>query len=159
MDLAKTFDTINDYSKFIVTLWSGYIGVTMAVLGWLITLRSGTGHQLDWPAIVILIVAYLAVSWMFHRGLFQYHEILKKLMKLADELAKDEAYGLRKAATKNLASDPDAPASGSADAMLQMFDRGPPIHTLDLSLGYVWYVAIAVSVIMLALKVAPTSAS
>src|SRR5580704_12980475 len=158
MDLAKTFDTINDYSKFIVTLWSGYIGVTMAILGWLITLRSN-GHQMDWKAIAILIAAYLAVSWMFHRGLSQYHEILKKLMKLADELAKDEAYRLRKAAAKNLESDPNAPASGSADALLQMFDRGPPIHTLDLSLGYVWYVAIAVSVIMLTLQVAPTSGS
>jgi hypothetical protein len=98
-------------------------------------------------------VAYLVVSWMFHRGLSQYHDILKKLMKLADELAKDEAYRLRKTAAKNIESDPSAPTSGSADAMLEMFDRGPPIHTLDLSLGYVWYVAIAVSVIVFALKV------
>jgi len=152
MDLAKTFDTINDYSKFIVTLWSGYIGVTMAVLGWLITLRSN-GHQLDWTALILLIVVYVSTSWIFHRGLFQYHEILKKLMKLGDELAKDEAYRLRKAAAKNRQDDPSAPVSESADAMLEMFDRGPPIRTLNLSLNYVWYVALAVSVIMIALKV------
>jgi hypothetical protein len=151
MDLEKTFNTINDYSKFLITLWSGYIGVTTLAIGWLMTLRGST-HQLDWPQVFALIAAYILVSGIFYSVLLQYHHVLKRLMKLADELAKDEAYRLRTAAAKNLLTDPEAPASGSVEALLELFDRRPAVRSLDCSLVFVWWVAGAVIVIMLALK-------
>jgi hypothetical protein len=145
MDLGKTFDTINDYSKFLVTLWSGYIGVTTLAIGWLMTLRGNT-HQLDWPQVLVLVGAYLLVSFIFYRVLSQYHDVLKKLMKLADNLAKDEANQWR-------TSDPSAHAPGSVGALIELFDRQPRVRALDDSLKFVWCVAIIVSAIMLALNV------
>jgi hypothetical protein len=151
MDLEKTFNTINDYSKFLVTLWAGYIGITTAAIGWLITLRGGK-PPLDWTADLIVIAAYILVSFIFHRVLCQYHDVLKKLMKLADELAKDEADRLRTAAANNLPSQPIAAASCSVGALLELFDRHPRVRALDDSLKFVWYVAGIVSAIMLAVK-------
>jgi hypothetical protein len=152
MDLEKTFNTINDYSKFLVTLWAGYIGITTAAIGWLVTLHGGK-PPLDWTVVVVVIAAYILVSFIFYRVLSEYHDVLKKLMKLADNLAKDEANRWRTPTANNLPSDPSAHAPGSVGALLELFDRQPRVRALDDSLKFVWCVAIIVSVIMLALNV------
>ena len=106
-------------------------------IGWLITLRNNSGHPLEWKALLVVIGAYAAVSWIFYRVLSQYHDPLKKLLKLGDELAHE------KAAESSL---------GSNESLLELFNRQPGIRALNDSLGYVRVAAVIVIAIMVTVR-------
>jgi hypothetical protein len=86
MTFEKALPLAIDYGKFIVQLWNYYIVLVVAMIGWLVTLRSKTS-DLDRGAQRVLIGSYLLISVIFSFVLEQNHAELIKLMRLVHSLA------------------------------------------------------------------------
>jgi len=151
MNLDKTFDAINDYAKFIVTLWGSYIGVTTVMIGWLLTLRNGS-TPLGGGTLLIVAIAYLLISGIFYLVVSAYQSVLKRMMRLGYVYARQEVDRLQGA--DNVAADAksSAPAADLAKALLEMFDCQPGMRALDRSLWFIWVVTLLVLVFMLSLS-------
>lgn len=63
MTLKDALGFVIDYGKFIATLWNGYVVFTVAVIGWLISIRKD--GPLDPRVRTLLILAYLAATLIF----------------------------------------------------------------------------------------------
>lgn len=87
MSLQQALAFVIDYGKFIGTLWNYYIVLIVAIIGWLVTLRS-KDLPLDDAARITLIVAFIGVSFFFGLVLYANHRQLVGLMQVTDELAK-----------------------------------------------------------------------
>ena len=92
MTLDRALSYVIDYTKFIAALWATYIGLTVTIIGWLLTLR-GTKMELSGLPGFVVIPTYLGVSFIFHQVLHQNHRRLIGLMKVTDVLAEIEAEG------------------------------------------------------------------
>ena len=92
--VTMTFDSAYghtvDYAKFIVQLWNYYILLVVAIIGWLITLRSKPVN-LDFCSRGVLIVSFGIVSTVFFFVLEQNNGELIHLMQLVHELAQVDA--------------------------------------------------------------------
>ena len=87
-----------DYGKFIAAMWSTYIVMVVAVIGWLVTLRS-KDLPLDPFARKTLVATYLGATFIFgfvlyynHQYLLQLHEMLKVLATSTKDDAASAAY-------------------------------------------------------------------
>jgi hypothetical protein len=90
MTLDRILSFVIDYTKFIATLWATYIGLNVTIIGWLLTLRS-MKSPLPWSMGLVVIAAYLGVSYVFRAVLRQNDKRLLGLMEVADVLADIEA--------------------------------------------------------------------
>jgi hypothetical protein len=92
--LAMTFDNAYghtvDYAKFIVQLWNYYILLVVAIIGWLITLRSKPVN-LVYRSRGIIIACFGIASAVFFIVLEQNDGELIQLIQLAHELAQVDA--------------------------------------------------------------------
>ena len=89
-----------DYAKFVGTLWSSYILLVSAMVGWLITMRAKEGATpFDLSARWTLIVAYLFVTAICAGVISHNNRNLSNLMAIVQAFAKaDPAQGdLRRA--------------------------------------------------------------
>jgi hypothetical protein len=78
-----------DYGKFIVQLWNYYILLVVAMLGWLVTLRSKT-LTLDLRARMVLVASFGVVSLVFFFILEQNHKVAIHLMQLVHALSETD---------------------------------------------------------------------
>jgi hypothetical protein len=79
-----------DYGKFIVQLWNYYIVLVIAMIGWLVTLRTKP-MNLDFRARVLLIASYCGISAVFFFVLEPNQAALLRLMQLMHQLAQVDA--------------------------------------------------------------------
>jgi hypothetical protein len=79
-----------DYAKFVVQLWNYYILLVVAIIGWLVTLRSKPVN-LDFRSRGVLIVSFGIVSTVFFFVLEQNNGELIHLMQLLHELVQVDA--------------------------------------------------------------------
>jgi hypothetical protein len=88
--VTMTFDSALthavDYGKFIVQLWNYYIVLVIAMIGWLVTLRS-KALNLDLRGRAVLIASYCVISAVFFFVLEPNQDALLRLMRLMHELA------------------------------------------------------------------------
>src|SRR5438270_8208056 len=75
-----------DYGKFIFQIWNYYIVLILAMIGWLVTLRSKPS-KIDLRTRIGLIASYVFVSFIFWAILEQNHTVLIQLMTLVHDLA------------------------------------------------------------------------
>jgi hypothetical protein len=86
MTFDSAFTHTVDYGKFIVQLWNYYIVLVVAMIGWLVTMRSQK-LNLDLRSRMVLIVSFGIISAVFFFILEQNHAVLIHLMQLVHELA------------------------------------------------------------------------
>jgi hypothetical protein len=79
-----------DYGKFIFQIWNYYIVLILAMIGWLVTLRSKPS-TLDNPTRMLLIGSFVFISAIFLVVLEQNHAILIQQMTLVHEFAQVDA--------------------------------------------------------------------
>jgi hypothetical protein len=121
-----------DYGKFIVQLWNYYIVLVVAMIGWLVTLRSKT-LSLDRSARKLLIASYVFISLIFWTVLEQNHAVLIQLMELV--------HGLAQNANSPVLSKIYGPAvDGHLVSMLKMTSRaGLPVIVILAGL-FMWFI-------------------
>jgi hypothetical protein len=90
MTFDSAYGHVVDYAKFIVQLWNYYILLVVAIIGWLVPLRSKPVN-LDYRSRGILIVSFGIVSMVFFFLLQQNSGELTHLMQLVHELAQVDA--------------------------------------------------------------------
>jgi hypothetical protein len=141
MTLDRALSYVIGYTKFIAALWATYIGLTVTIIGWLLTLR-GTRMELSGLPGFVVIPTYLGVSFIFHEVLHQNHRRLIGLMQVTDVLAAMEAEGQHKLKTVY----DHVFKTGNAPELLQ--------RTEGIYLGIVAFVA---AIFMLAIVVFPAT--
>jgi hypothetical protein len=77
---------VMDCGKFIVTLWSSYIVLATAMIGWLVSLR-GQGKALDRGTQWVLVLAFVLVTAVAAAVIWQNSVNLVLLMQVADATA------------------------------------------------------------------------
>ena len=90
MSLKDALGLVTDLSKFVQTLWAAYIGLIVAIIGWLLTLKTKPS-AIDGSLRNTLIITFIGVSCIFAGVLYQNHDRLIRLMRLVDEIAPLEA--------------------------------------------------------------------
>jgi len=90
MTFDSAYGHVVDNAKFIVQLWNYYILLVVAIIGWLVPLRSKPVN-LDYRSRGILIVSFGIVSMVFFFLLQQNSGELTHLMQLVHELAQVDA--------------------------------------------------------------------
>jgi hypothetical protein len=88
--LDKALGFAIDYGKFIATLWNYYVLLILALIGWLITLRS-KDLPLDNYARFFLIAGFIGISIAFALVLAHNHQRFSNLMQVVQVLANIEA--------------------------------------------------------------------